>query len=203
MATRPNVPFGGFKYAGSAYAQHLLPNILEKQVATTYATALFTGDPVKKASDGSMQLSAAGDPVYGVIAYVRYKDASGNLVDRNYVPASTAYTVDKLRTVVGVIVAYPGVYFEACSNALIVDVATARTYVDENVDHVATAAGDTTTGRSGMELAMSTHGTASSQWRLVQLSPDPSNDPTQTKHRWWVEANESHNLPGTFSTTGI
>lgn len=200
---RPNIPFGGFRFVGSAFSGNYTPNVIERQVATAYGTAIFTGDPVKKVSDGTVSVSAAGEAVFGVVAYVRYADANGNPVDRNYVPASTAYSVDRLRTIVGVIIAYPGIYFEACSNALIATVATARTYVDENVDHVATATGNTTTGRSGFELAMSTHGTASSQWRLVQLSPDPSNDPTQTQHRWWVEANESHNLPGTFSTTGI
>ena len=48
---RANIPFGGFRYWGSRSGQNIVPNVIQKQVATTYATAIFTGDPVKKVSD--------------------------------------------------------------------------------------------------------------------------------------------------------
>ena len=159
---RANIPFGGFEYWDNVYGLST-PKPRRCQVATTYGTAIFCGDPVKKVSDGSVAISAAGDPVYGIVTGVHYLTTAGVYVDKNYVPASIAYTADRTRTIVDVIVAYPGIRFRACSNASIASVATARTYVDENVDHVATAAGNTGTGRSGYELAMSTHNTTTSQ----------------------------------------
>ena len=202
---RANVPFGGFIYHDNVYGLSM-PRPRRCQVATAYATAVFNGDPVKKVSDGSVSVSAAGEPIFGIVTAVHYLTAAGVLVDKNNIPASISYTPDASRTIVDVIVAYPGIRFRACSNAAITSVATARTYVDENVDHVATASGNTGTGRSGFELAMSTHGTATSQWRLSELlcgTDDPTNDPTATQHYWIVEANETHNLPGAFSATGI
>lgn len=202
---RANVLLAGFEYFDNIYGL-TPPRQIRKQVASAYGTAIFAGDPVKKVSDGTVAISAAGDPVYGIVAAVHYLNADSVFVDKNYVPASTSYTPDRFRTIVDVIPAYPGIRFKVCANAAIASVATARTYVDENCDHVATAAGNTGTGRSGYQLDIGTHGTASAQWRLSDLlcgDDDPTNDPTQTNHYWIVEANETHNLPGTFSTTGI
>ncbi len=56
---------------------------------------------------------------------------------------------------------------------------------------------------SGYQLDIGTHNTTTSQWRLFDISTDDSNDVTQINGRWLVIANETHNLPGTFSTTGI
>lgn len=203
---RANIPFGGFQYFDCLYGSNIQPKVVRRQVASAYGTAIFAGDPVKKVNTGTVDISAAGQPIFGIVTAVHYLTTAGVYVDKNYVPASITYTPDRYRTIVDVIIAYPGVRFKACSNALIATVATARTYVDENVDHVATAAGNTGTGRSGYELDMSTHGTATAQWRLSELlcgDDDPTNDPTQTQHYWIVEANETHNLPGAFSATGI
>jgi len=200
---RTQIPFGGFKLYTPPNGMVSPPKILAKQVATSYGTAIFFGDPVKKVSDGTVSISAAGENVYGIVDWVRYQDAAGRLIERSYVQASTAYTVDRLRTVVGVIIAYPGVWFEVCTNASIASVTTARTYPDENCNHVATAAGNTGTGRSGYQLDIGTHATTANQWRLIDLVDDPLNDATQTQHRWIVECNLAHNLPGSFSTTGI
>lgn len=200
---RTQIPFGGFKIYTPPNGAVTAPKTIYKQVATAYGTAIFCGDPVKKVSDGTVNISAAGEAVYGIVKSVRYLDAAGRIIDRSYVPASTAYTVDRQRTLVEVIIAYPGVWFECCANALIADVATARTYCDENVNHVATAAGNTGTGRGGYQLNIGGHATTANQWRLIDLVDDPLNDPTQTQHRWIVENNLAHNFPGAFSTTGI
>lgn len=202
---RPNVLFGGFQYFDNVYGQSN-PKPRRMQVATAYGTAIFCGDPVKKVNDGSVSIAAAGEAIYGIVSAVHYLTTAGVYVDKNYVPASIAYTADRTRTIVDVIVAYPGIRFKVCADAAIATVATARTYVDENVDHVATAAGNTGTGRSGYQIAIAGHQTATAQWRLSELlcgDDDPTNDPTQANHYWIVEANETHNLPGAFSATGI
>lgn len=200
---RANVAIGGFRYWGSLFAENVAPRVIPCQVATAYGTGIFKGDPVKRVSDGSVSVSAAGEAVFGVVAGVQYRNADGVLVEKDYVPASTAYTPDRLRTIVMVIPATPFTIFECDANATIASVATARTYVWENVDHVATVAGNTSTGRSGFGLDMSTHNTTSSQWRLYDISPVYGNDPTLVNGKWLVIANETHNWPGTFSTTGI
>ena len=202
---RANFQFNGFQYYGSVYAGVNM-NTVQKQVATGYATAIFSGDPVKKLSDGSVVIAAAGsDPIYGIVTACHYRDVNGNLVDRNYVPASTAYTVDRLRTVVDVIPCYPGVWFKVTTNLAPATptVVFARTLVDFNADHVATAAGDLITGRSGYQLAIAGAATTAKQWRLVMPLPDPSIDLTAPNATWVVECNNSQNLPGVFSTTGI
>ena len=203
---RANILFGGFELYSGRTSQNIVPNIVRKQVATAYGTAIFSGDPVKKVNDGTVSVSAAGEAIYGIVAGVHYLNSAGKYVDANYVPASISYTPDRSRTIVDVIVAMPGVLFKVCADAAIASVATARTYIDENCDHVATAAGNTGTGRSGFQLAIAGHQTATAQWRLADLlcgDDDPTNDPTQANHYWIVEANESHNLAGAFSATGV
>ncbi len=200
---RTQVLTNGFRYYGSLLGENVVPRTVPKQVASAYGTAIFKGDPVKKVSDGTVAISAAGDPVYGIVVACHYLTTAGVYIDSNYVPASISYTPDRVRTIVDIIIATPMTIFEAQSNAAIADIATARGYVDENVDHVATAAGNTGTGLGGYQLAMSTHNTTTSQWRLFDISPADANDVTVINHRWLVIANETHNLPGAFSATGI
>jgi len=200
---RPNIAIGGFRYWGSIFAENVTPRLIPKQVATTYGTGIFKGDPVKKVSDGSVSVSAAGEAVYGIVAAVQYRNADGVLVEKDYVPASTAYTPDRLRTIVMVIPATPFTIFEVDADAAVSTIATARGYVDENCDHVATTAGNTSTGRGGFQLAIAGHGTGTAQWRILDVSPLYGNDVTQVNGKWLVIANETHNWPGTFSTTGI
>ncbi len=196
----------GLRYVGSTFAENVTPRLLDCQVATNYGTALYMGDPVKMVSDGSVAQSAAGDPVFGVIAGVGYRNADGVFVEKNYVPANTTYTPDRLRTIVRVVPATPFTIFEvdADDGSSITTVAAARALVWENCDHIFTNAGTAATGLSGVQLDISTHGTATAQWRIFSVSPlTVGNDLTQISAKYWVVANETHNWPGTFSTTGI
>jgi len=201
---RTNIPFGGFKYWGSTMGQNIVPNEFEWQVADDYATAIFAGDPLKLVSDGTVAVAAAGDAtIFGIATGSVYNDVKGNLVRSSYLPAATSYSIDRMRSRVTVIPATAYTIFEVCTNAAVSTVAAARNLVWNNADHVATAAGNTSTGRSGFELAIGGAGTATAQWRLFNIAPDPNNDVTLTQHRWLVIANEVHNWPGVFSTTGI
>ena|SRR6185369_1070481 len=200
---RTNVQTNGFRYWGSLLGENIVPRVVPKQVASAYGTAIFKGDPVKKVSDGTVSISAAGEAIYGIVVGVHYLTTAGVYVDANYVPASISYTPDRVRTIVDIIVATPFTIFEVSANAAVADIATARTYVDENVDHIATAAGNTGTGLGGYQIAIAGHQTATAQWRIHDISPSDSNDVTATNGRWLVIANETHNLPGAFSATGI
>lgn len=203
---RPNIQKGGFRYWGSIFAENVTPRLIACQVATNYGTALFKGDPVARVSDGSVAQAAAGANIFGVVAGVKYRNADGVLVEKDYVPASTTYTPDILRTIVYVIPATPFTIFEvdADDGSSITTVANARAIVWENCDHIFTTAGSTATGLSGCQLDISTHATTSSGWRVLDLAPYPSgNDPTLIQAKYLVICNETNNWPGTFSTTGI
>jgi hypothetical protein len=203
---RANPQFNGFRYWGSMFGENITPRLLPCQVATTYATGIFRGDPVKRVSDGSVAVAAAGDSVFGVAVGARYRNADGLYVERDYLPASIAYTPDAMRSIVMVIPATPFTIFEvdADDGTSITTVANARLLVWENCDHILTIAGNTSTGLSGAQLDISTHATTSATWRIVDVSPLPSgNDPTQILAKYLVVANKTHNWPGVFSTTGI
>lgn len=203
---RINFQHNGFRYWGSVFAENVAPRVIPCQVATAYGTGIFKGDPVKRVSDGSIAVAAAGDPIFGVAMGARYRNANGNLVEADYLPASTAYTTDAMRSIVMVVPATPFTIFEVDGtlSSLITTVALARAMVWENCDHVLTIAGNTVTGLSGAQLDISTHATTSSQWRIFDLSPiSVANDPTQTLAKYLVIANEQHNWPGVISTTGI
>lgn len=204
---RPNIQKSGFRYYGSIFAENVTPRPIPCQVATAYGTALYKGDPVKRVSDGSVAQAAAGsDLIFGVVDGVKYKNAAGVLVDADYLPASTSYTPDSLRSIVYVIPATPFTIFEidADDGTSITTVANARALPWENCDHVFTTAGNNTTGLSGVQLDISTHATTALQWRILDISPVASgNDPTQTLAKYLVICNKTQNWPGTFSTTGI
>lgn len=204
---RPNMQKNGFRYSGSVFAENVTPRLIPCQVASAYGTALFKGDPVKRLSDGTVAQAAAGsDSIFGVVAGVKYRNADGNMVEKDYVPASTTYTPDSQRTIVYVIPATPYTIFEvdADDGSSITTVANARLLPWENCDHVFTTTGNTSTGMSGVQLDISTHATTALQWRLYDIAPYASgNDVTQTLAKYLVICNKTQNWPGTFSTTGI
>jgi hypothetical protein len=204
---RANLQKNGLRYYGSVFAENVVPRLIPCQVATNYGTALYKGDPVKRLSDGSVAQAAAGsDLIFGVIAGVKYRNADGNLVEKDYVPASTTYTPDSLRTIVMVVPATPFTIFEvdADDGSSITTVANARALPWENCDHVFTTAGNNVTGMSGVQLDISTHATTALQWRILDISAyGAGNDVTQTLAKYLVICNKTQNWPGTFSTTGI
>lgn len=83
---------------------------LEFPIATGYATAIGTGDPVKLLADGTIAAAAAGDRVLGIFQGVSYVDSDGNMQFRSRWPASTAGTEIKAS-----VVADPFVTFEVQS----------------------------------------------------------------------------------------
>jgi hypothetical protein len=202
---RANVNLTGFRYWGSVFGENIIPRETPVQVASAYATALFAGDPIKLASDGTAQQAAAGDPIFGIVTSARYLNAAGAYVESTYLPASISYTPDAQRSIVMVIPATAFTIFEvdADDGSTITTLANARALRYENCDHVFTSSGNTGTGVSGCELDISTHSTSSFGWRIWDLSPAAPNDFTQTKAKYLVICNETQNWPGTFSTTGI
>lgn len=186
----------GFMYHSMANGS-APPAAIPRQVATTYATALYPGDPVALVSDGSVAQAAAGGgtAIFGVMSHVvQYRNTDGVLVrNGRYLPASTSYTADRERSMIAVIPCLPGVLFEVDGDdgSSIVTIANQRAAVGENCDHVYTSAtADTGLGLGSALLKISTHAvTATLQWRIVDILDQPGNDPTVTHVRYLVACN--------------
>lgn len=173
-------------------------------VANNYGTAICIGDCLKRVSDGTVAVCAAGDSVDFISMGVQQYISNGVLVRGTRVPANTTFTP----TTVGSpnetrVFCMPvvGALFEADVDTAASTVATAQGLVGNNFDIVATA-GSSTTGRSGHVInGASGSGTATATWRLVAIAPDVNNDVTSANWKGYFQINET-NEPE-FTATGV
>ncbi len=130
------------------------PNCVnDYSIASGYSTSIFTGDPVKQHTDGTLIVATVGANILGSFAGVEYTASDGSVVFSKYWPASTtatnikAYVYDDPMTVFKI---------ESDQDT------TALVAADKgaNVDIVA-GAGSTTTGQSAYSADSSTMGTGS------------------------------------------
>jgi hypothetical protein len=174
-------------------------------VASAYGTAIYPGEPVLLVSDGTVARTPAGsaagvatDGIFGVVTRIeQYYDAAVGDVRKTgvkYLPASTTYTGDKNRSLVQVCLANSNQRFRARANAAST-VATMRSAVGNNIDH-AYGTANTTLGRSGLVLGISTINTTNTlQWRIVEFPDGPLNDATATDFWFDVIPNLIQGLP--------
>jgi hypothetical protein len=159
-------------------------------VPATDNTAIFIGDFVKSGgsadADGvpTVAQAAAGDALRGAVVGV-IPDTADSLI---YRAASTARYV--------LVADDPDLIFEIQEDG--VGAALALVDVGENAD-IVVAAGNTTTGTSGMELDSSDHKTATAQLRILGFVQRPDNVPGVANAKVLVRINE-HELA---STTGV
>ena len=70
------------------------------QIATTYATALYTGDPVTIGTSGFLEVGAAGSAIVGVFMGVKWTDSTGRVRFEKFWPGNpgvlTGSTVEAL-----------------------------------------------------------------------------------------------------------
>lgn len=167
-------------------------------VASGNGTAIFPGDAVTLASDGTVTPAAAGGIILGVCVGVlpTVVDEFGvsgyhaalNL-QRSYLPASTAGTI--------LVAVGPDILYEVQEDSDASNLALAD--VGANVDHIA-GAGSTTTGVSAHELDSSTVTSAGSAgFRLVAKVNSPDNA-VGTNCKWIVRLNP-FNAESHFATT--
>lgn len=167
----------GFRIHKSLYGDAMShPEVMP--VATGYQASpggtsvdLNIGDPIKRLSDGTAALCAAGDTLlYGICVGVRpYWDGS-KMVPYNKLPGGTAWgTVEERRSdilVVGVDQCLWEV--DADDKTTATTLAGYRAFFGENADHAFSA--DSTSKKANGRLDISTHGTATSQWRIIDVS---------------------------------
>lgn len=171
------------------------------QVASAPATAIFKGDCVVHAGDGTWTLATAGAGNYvdSVAVGFRYVRADGKMTYEKYVPSGTAYTAtDQTDGVIWmqIVANMQDVVFETT-----VDEAIALTDLNSNYA-IATNAGSTTTGLSGHVLDATGKGAgATLQWRVIDFVKRPGLDWTLTNPHVECMVNYSHITPA-LSTTG-
>lgn len=155
-----NTPFGFRPH------RHLRGGVIrakEYPIATGYATALYTGDPVKLLSDGTIALAAAGDRILGIFNGVYYTAADGSNVFTNRWVASTAATNIKAQ-----VFDDPDISYKVMSGGT-----PTAADVGQLADHV-TGTGNAYTGTSAAYLNSST-GTGSAAVRILRLVDEPGN----------------------------
>ena len=143
----------------------------EYEIADAYASNIFSGDIVKLATTGYIQVAAAGDTnLIGVFQGVQWTASDGEVKFSRYWPASTSVkTGTKVKAFV-----YddPNIVFAVqplSSTAYTKDMEGA------NCDIKAEHSGSTSTGQSGMEADISSVGTSTANLRIIRLIDRPDN----------------------------
>lgn len=202
-----NVALGGFRWRKNRRGGANQEPREERMVASNNTVAIFAGDPVKLVNDGTVVVAGVGDAVYAIaMGTTRYRNSSGTIVAGNFLPAATTYTGAPVlsNAQASVLQCCPvvGQVFEVDVNTGQASLTAAQTLVNNNANVVATA-GNTSTGRSAYTLDASTAGTGGTlAWRILEVAPDPSNDPTAANWKVLVEANVGTE-PSATTATGI
>jgi hypothetical protein len=141
------------------------------RIASGYSTKIFQGDLVKQVTGGGIERAAASStvPVVGVFNGVQYTDpTTGEQVFKNHYPGSISAS-----DIIAFIVDDPNVVFEiqADEQFPVADLLGNFDIIDQSTT------GDTASGRSNMELDVSTGATTTTlPLKAIDISQDPDND---------------------------
>ena len=140
--------------------------VTEYKIASGASGNIFSGDPVKMTSAGTILVAAAGDQLLGVFRGCKFTNSSGEIIFSAHWPNGTV-TSDAVAFVVD----DPNALFEVQSAAT---GSVVQTVVGNNAD-IVYASGSTTDGQSGVTISGTTAAT-SAQLRIVGISNDPENN---------------------------
>tara|TARA_R100000687_G_scaffold77932_1_gene70958 strand:+ start:29 stop:613 length:585 start_codon:yes stop_codon:yes gene_type:complete len=165
-------------------------------IGDTQSTAIFTGDPVKYKSDGTVEVATAGDPVVGVFGGCFYTDPTTSKPTWSpYFPAALAPGDAK-----AFIWDNPMQTFIVQQDSVVSNLLAAN--LNENANLIFNA-GNTTTGVSGVEIdSSSADVTAALQVRLIDFYATPSNNTTANNSVFVVKIN-NHKLMAGTGTLGV
>jgi hypothetical protein len=151
LPRRPGLAFAGFIGSGGLGT----PPIIALPVITNQTLALFEGDALTKASDGSVYPATAGDAVaisHVMVSVKQYKGSDGYPRTGGYLPAATTYTgsMDKSNRLCSLVLCIPtdNCLFEVEVPTAAATKVAAQALVGQCVNIVATA-GSTANGQSG------------------------------------------------------
>jgi len=169
-------------------------------IADNQSTAIFTGDPVKYKSDGTVEVATAGDASCGVFMGCFYTDpTTSKPTFKNYFPASLspgdaiAYVADD-----------PDQMFVVQQDSVASSLSGAN--INENANLIF-GSGSTTTGLSGVEIdSSSATTTATLQVRIVAGYETPSNTISTAaagNNSVFVVKINNHQLGSSTGTAGV
>lgn len=205
-----NQQMGGFRWLRDRNGGSHQP-IEERPVASAYGTGIFRGDVVKKVSDGTVAVCAAGDSAYGVVqSCVRYLNTDGFVKAGSYLPASITYSgapsISNPQASIVAITPVRNQLFEVDFGTLAASVTAAQALVGANCDFHTGAGGSTVTGRGTYYADNASPGTATANLRILEISPwgtgYSQNDVTAAYWKGIVEFNEGEEpIPGSATGT--
>jgi len=169
---------------------------------------IFTGDPIKPVSDGTVIVAAGGDTTtIGIcIGVKQYKGADGVVRSGgSFLPTGTTYTgapsLDNPQASIIRYIPVKGQEFEIDMNTAMSTETAATDIYRNNVDF-SVGSGSTSTGRSACVADNSSPGTGAANLRIRGKALGPKNDVTAVNWKALVEFNEFYN-PGAITTTGV
>lgn len=174
MAYGTNAPNGLIpvkKLDGSAWTGATNPY----QIANTYATALFRGDPVTRLADGTIGVGVAGSAVLGVFWGVKYTDSTGTVKFMNYWPGNPGVLTGS--TVEALVIDDPDTVFSVQETSATGTAGTPLALADRglNINFLYTA-GSTATGQSAVSINNASEAdTATLNCKIIDLDPTPGN----------------------------
>lgn len=144
-------------------------DVLDNGIASAYGTALYSGTPVKRTTDGTLVAVGTGaDVAIGVFMGVEYTDASGRFVVSPYWPASATYASDGNMQVY--FTSDPGIIYEGQANG-----AVDQAENGAGINLADASQGSTYTGQSTQSLDATTTGATAATFQVVDLAPYPGN----------------------------
>ena len=145
------------------------------QITSTYATALFRGDPVTTLADGSLGVGVAGATCVGVFWGVKYTDSTGVVKFMNYWPGNPGVLTGSV--VEALVIDDPNTVFSIQETNASGAAGTPLALTDRglNIDFLYTA-GSTSTGSSAVSINNATEAVTSTlNCKILQLDPTPGN----------------------------
>ena len=145
------------------------------QIASTYATALFRGDPVTILNDGTLGVGVAGAACVGVFWGVKWIDSTGRVRFEHYWPGNPGVLTGS--TVEALVIDDPNTVFsvQETSGTGTAGTPLALTDIGLNANFLYTA-GSTATGQSAVSLNNASENTTDTlNLKILALDPTPGN----------------------------
>lgn len=170
-------------------------------IASGYATSIYTGDPVTLLSDGTIGIGVAGSACLGVFMGCEYYNTTGTYVFSPYWPAST--TVQTGSVVLAKVIDDPNVVFTVQETDGSSGAGTPLALADRNLNiNFTVGTGTTATGRSGASINNTTENTtATLNLKLLDLDPTPGN--VVGSYANWLVTWNNHVFKGGTGTAGV
>jgi hypothetical protein len=145
------------------------------QITSTYATALFRGDPVTILSDGTLGVGVAGSACVGVFWGVKWTDSTGRVRFENYWPGNPGVLTGSV--VEALVIDDPNTVFTIQETSGTGTAGTPVALADRGLNaNFLYTAGSTATGTSAVSLNNATEAdTSTLNLKILQLDPTPGN----------------------------